>query len=276
MASHIGPWHGRAMRFAIVAVMLIGCGPSKPEVDLQPPTDPEHVAQPKPRIADAGAPPPAAPAAPIASTEATRSAFASIYSGATWGTNDKGIGNSGTGSTLRATALYRTFLQQFLKDNHIASVVDAGCGDWEFSKAIDWTGIDYKGFDIVDAVIAADKKLYTKPNVHFFGANIVEKDLPPADLLISKHVLQHLPNGNVAKFLTQLPKYKHVLFVDGVDPVTLTAANTDIQPGDYRELDVTQPPFSIAGVKPLTYWDGNHMHQVVYISPHGSTPLPPR
>ena len=35
--------------------------------------------------------------------------------------------------------------QQFLKDNAIRSVVDAGCGDWEFSQAIDWTGIDYKG-----------------------------------------------------------------------------------------------------------------------------------
>jgi len=176
--------------------MACGSSSDRPSVDPQPASGSERVAPPGPRVVDAGAPPavtpaPAAADAPIASTEATRSAFASIYSGATWGTNDKGIGNSGTGSTLRATALYRTFLQQFLKDNHIASVVDAGCGDWEFSKAIDWTGIDYKGFDIVDAVIAADKKLYTKPNVHFFGANIVEKDLPPADLLISKHVLQH-------------------------------------------------------------------------------------
>jgi len=46
-------------------------------------------------------------------------------------------------------------LQQFLKDNKIRSVVDAGCGDWGLSQALDWGGIDYKGYDIVEAVIAA-------------------------------------------------------------------------------------------------------------------------
>jgi 2-polyprenyl-3-methyl-5-hydroxy-6-metoxy-1,4-benzoquinol methylase len=158
------------------------------------------------------------------------------------------------------------FLTEFLKDNRITSVVDAGCGDWEFSQSIDWTGIDYKGYDIVDAVIAANTKKYAKPNVHFSAANIVEAELPPADLLISKHVLQHLSNRDVTKFLTQLPKYKHVLLINGVDRMTMSAANTDIAAGDYRELDVTRPPFNIAGVKVLSYWDGIHMHQAIYIA----------
>ena len=207
-------------------------------------------------------------AAPAPSTTAeTKGAFEDVYKKATWGVNADGVGHSGFGSTLRSTLLYRTFLQQFLADNHIKTVVDAGCGDWEFSKAIDWAGIDYKGYDIVDSVIAADQKAYTTPSIHFFAANIVDADLPAADLLISKHVLQHLPNADVAKFLKQLPKYKHVLFIDGVDATTLTADNRDIKPGEYRELDVTRPPFKIPGVKPLTYWDGAHMHQVVYISP---------
>jgi 2-polyprenyl-3-methyl-5-hydroxy-6-metoxy-1,4-benzoquinol methylase len=196
----------------------------------------------------------------------TKQAFEDIYRSARWGANTKGEGNSGTGSTARSTQLYRTFLQQFLKDNEIRSVVDAGCGDWEFSSLLDWTGIDYKGYDIVEAVIAADTRKYAKPNVHFFAANIVETNLPPADLLISKHVLQHLSNRDVQKFLTQLPKYKHVLLVNGVDRMTMSAANTDITAGDYRELDVTRPPFNVPGVKVLTYWDGMHMHQVIYIA----------
>lgn len=196
----------------------------------------------------------------------TQQAFENIYQNAVWGTNANGQGYSGTGSTAHATLLYRTFLQQFLKDNDIHSVVDAGCGDWEFSHLLDWTGIDYKGFDIVAAVVAQDTKRYAKPNIHFFAANIVDKDLPPADLLISKHVLQHLPNKDVAKFLTQLPKYKHVLLINGVDRATMTGANTDIAPGEYRELDVTKPPFNVPGVKVLSYWDGMHMHQAIYIA----------
>jgi SAM-dependent methyltransferase len=196
----------------------------------------------------------------------TRQAFEDIYRSARWGTNAKGEGNSGTGSTARSTLLYRTFLQQFLRDNEIRSVVDAGCGDWEFSNLLDWTGVDYRGYDIVEAVIAADTKKYARANIHFFAANIVETNLPPADLLISKHVLQHLSNSDVQKFLAQLPKYKHVLLINGVDRMTLSADNTDIAAGGYRELDVTRPPFNVPGVKVLSYWDGMHMHQVIYIA----------
>src|SRR5689334_20558292 len=100
---------------------------------------------------DAGSERPPGPsgAAEAGGSASTRDVFTGIYGRGTWGTNDAGVGTSGAGSTLQATAVYRAFLQQFLKDHAIRSVVDAGCGDWEFSQAIDWTGIDYRGFDIV-------------------------------------------------------------------------------------------------------------------------------
>jgi hypothetical protein len=80
-------------------------------------------------------------------------------------------------------------------------------------------------------------------------------------------VLQHLPNADVQKFITkQVPKYKHVLLTDGVNPITLSAANADIKVGDYRELDPTRPPFNVHGFKILTYWDGANMHQALYMS----------
>lgn len=209
---------------------------------------------------------PSDPRAPGGGSQ-TKQAFDDIYRGATWGTNDAGAGNSGTGSTMKSTAAYRVVLQQFLADHGIRSVVDAGCGDWEFSQLIDWGGIDYKGFDIVDAVIEQNKHRFTAPNVHFFVGNIVEDELPAADLLISKHVLQHLPERDVKKFLLQLPKFKHALLTNGVDTSTLSSNNaTDIKPGEYRTLDITKPPFGIPGAKLLTYWDGLHMHQVVHVN----------
>jgi SAM-dependent methyltransferase len=203
---------------------------------------------------------------PGSETTASReAAFDSIYKSAMWGANAQGAGNSGFGSTLRTTLLYRTFLGQLLKDLKIQSVVDAGCGDWEFSQAIDWTGIDYKGYDIVPAVIEHDKASYAKPNIQFFNADIIETDLPPADLLISKHVLQHLPNADVQKFLTrQLHKYKYVLLTDGVSVGSMSSTNPDIKPGQYRPLDLTRPPFNLRGAKVLTWWDGRDMHQVLF------------
>lgn len=203
-------------------------------------------------------------AAPTASRP-LEEVFSDIYAHSRWGTNGGDAATSGYGSTLDATQIYRTFLQRFLRDADIHSVVDAGCGDWEFSKEIDWRGIDYKGYDIVPAVIERDTAQYARPNIQFFVANIVDTELPPADLLIVKHVLQHLPNADVLKFLTQLPKYKHALLVDSVSPATLSGKNTDVAAGGFRELDVTKPPFAVKGAKLLTYWDGGNMQQVVYV-----------
>lgn len=209
-----------------------------------------------------------APRTPASSSVATptQKAFEDIYKNAAWGVNSANVGHSGSGSFLESTVVYRAFLQQFMKDNDIRSVVDAGCGDWEFSHAIDWTGIDYKGFDIVPSVIEANKTKYGTKTIQFFAANVVETELPAADLLISKHVLQHLPNADVAKFLKQLPRYKHILLTNSVERETFTGANVDIKPGEYRPLDVTRPPFGVGGAKVLSYWDGKDMHQVVHIA----------
>jgi SAM-dependent methyltransferase len=200
-------------------------------------------------------------------TGARQEVFDDIYRNAKWGTNTGSAGTSGFGSMLSTTLVYRTFLQQFMKDAQIKSVVDAGCGDWEFSQAMDWTGIDYKGYDIVGSVVDRDTKMFGKPNIQFFKGDIVEDDLPPADLLISKDVLQHLPNADVLKFLTkQVPKYKHVLLVNGTGNHSLSARNVDIKLGEYRTLDLANPPFNLHGLKVLTYWDGANMHQAYYIA----------
>lgn len=97
----------------------------------------------------------------------------------------------------------------------------------------------------------------------------MDYDLPPADLLICSYVLQHLPLADVTKFLTkQLSKYRHILIVNTVDPKTLTADNRDIEPGGFRFLDITKPPFSVRATKMLTFLDDPNMQQVLYFNGH--------
>ena len=191
--------------------------------------------------------------------------FDFIYKEKFWGANAEGQGHSGPGSTVDATLIYRTFLQDFLKVHEIRSVVDAGCGDWEFSRTVDWSGIDYKGFDIVADVIKSNTEKYSKSNVSFAVANMVEDPLPPADLLIVKHVLQHIPNRDVLKFLPQLKKYKHVLLVNSADPATLSGDNQDTTVGGYRHLELTRPPFNLKGNKVLAYTDHVNAHVVLHL-----------
>jgi len=197
--------------------------------------------------------------------QARRRAFEIAYTERHWGTDKEGKGTSGLGSTLEFTKLYRVFLQDFLAVHAIRSVVDAGCGAWEFSQAMDWTGIDYLGLDIVAPVIATNQRRFGAPNIRFAVADIVRDELPPADLLIVKDVLQHLSNADITRFLAQLPRFRHVLIVSDVLPDSLTGELKDIRSGEFRMFNPTEPPHSVPGTKVFVWRHAGHTKLVVHV-----------
>lgn len=152
---------------------------------------------------------------------------------------------SGEGSLEIQTRGYRAFLQDFLAKKNIRTVVDMGCGDWQFSKLINWSGIGYQGFDVVPVVISNNTDRFASDNVSFslFSGNADE--LPPADLLIVKDVLMHLPNQVVLDFLPNLKKYKYALITNCTNPINPNDVNKDIQPGDFRYIDLRMSPFNL-------------------------------
>jgi glycosyltransferase involved in cell wall biosynthesis len=193
----------------------------------------------------------------------TENVFTNIYHHKLWGENP-----SGEGSTPENTKIYRLFLQNFLKDCHIRSVVDIGCGDWSFSRLIDWEGIHYRGYDVFKQIIDANQAQFSTPFIQFTHGNALRMDLPKADLLICKDVLQHLPNKDIALLLTQLQKFKHCLIVNDVDPMSLTGNNWDVPLGGLRCLDLTKSPFNLPGQKVLTFTSGGVTKQVLYLKNH--------
>ena len=119
--------------------------------------------------------------------------------GKSWGVNSSG-GLSGHGSSLEFTKGYRQILTNFFKEKNIKTIVDAGCGDWHFMNSLNLEGINYKCIDISDYIIKRNKKLFGHlKNIEFIVGNIIE-DLPPADLIIVKDVLQHLPRHSIYRF----------------------------------------------------------------------------
>lgn len=179
--------------------------------------------------------------------------FDSIYESGRWGRAGSYQGTSGSGSNARNSEVYLDFLQNFLREKGIGSVVDAGCGDWQFSRLIDWGGTFYLGYDASRIVIEQNWKTFANDNVRFIHGNFLNMDLPPADLLIIKDVLQHLGNENIHRAVQQFGKFKYVIIVNDIDPHTLTALNVDINDGDYRTLDITAEPFNVKGRQVLTY-----------------------
>src|SRR5882762_4435764 len=91
----------------------------------------------------------------------TMNTFEEIYAQNAWGFG------SGHGSLPAATKGYRTFLTQFLKQNSIKSVVDFGSGDWQFSRLIDWSGIEYLGLETVPPLTKKNEQTYGTPHIRF-------------------------------------------------------------------------------------------------------------
>jgi trans-aconitate methyltransferase len=182
--------------------------------------------------------------------------FERIYREKMWGANDENEGSSGGGSTFENARPYYEYLTRFLQEHKIKSVVDLGCGDWMLSKYIDWTDIDYTGYDVVESVIDKNIQKYGSDTIRFINANFLNAEVPAADLLICKHVLQHIPNKDVFRFIKLLPKYKHCLILNAM-PVGQKNIDHPIMREfpfwDDRGIDLTLPPFSIKGKHVLKY-----------------------
>jgi SAM-dependent methyltransferase len=163
--------------------------------------------------------------------------FEAIYESNRWGQG------SGEGSYAIHTRGYAAFLQNFLAKYSIRTVLDFGCGDWQFSQSIDWGDVHYVGVDIVESVIKANQQRFAAANIEFH-LRTTDDPLPNADLLITKDVLQHWSNAKIHAFLPQLSRYRYALITNCVNPRGPTT-NRDIEDGDFRYLDLRSPPFNL-------------------------------
>ena len=191
--------------------------------------------------------------------------FQTIYRERVWAGQSQS--RSGPGSDLEATGPFRAFLDRFLRNHELQSVVDVGCGDWTSTRLVDWHGADYLGLDVVPELIDANRTQFGRPGVRFDLFDLATDPLPPADLVVCKDVLQHLPNDTVHAFLGKLSACRWAILVndvlrtrrggwrtlwshrrDSVFPV-----NSDIRPGEKRDLELLQPPFNLDATVALRY-----------------------
>jgi hypothetical protein len=163
-----------------------------------------------------------------------RERFEEIYS------TDEWYGGSGEGSQPKYARSYVAFLQQFMRDNAIRTVADLGCGDWQFSRLVDWSGVEYDGYEVVRPVLADIERRFSAPHVRFHLIEGEPSEVADADLLLVKDVFQHWSHARIHAFLPHLSRFRCAL-------ITNCAAdgNEDIPDGGYRALDLRRPPFEI-------------------------------
>jgi len=167
-----------------------------------------------------------------------REVFSEIYRTNTW------TYGSGEGSLPIHTRGYVRYLQRFLSRNRVRSVLDFGCGDWQFSRLIDWSGVEYCGVDIVPEVVRRNECEFARENVRFAQFDEDPSSLPAADLLIVKDVLQHWPDEQVREFLPVIGRHRFALITNCVNPQGMQR-NEDTAVGGFRYLDLRLAPFNL-------------------------------
>lgn len=182
--------------------------------------------------------------------------FSRVYRKNLWG----GVESlSGPGSTLRATASLCPQLIDLFRELGVRTLVDAGCGDFNWLSHADLNQIQYIGLDVVPQVIDSLRQRYKTPTRHFLLHDIT-KSIPMGDLALCRHAMQHLPNRDVLRFLKAVRRSQTRYLLMTTYPTV--AENIDTYRGGFRRNNMQKSPFDLPpplrmlddGVGPLGLW----------------------
>lgn len=145
----------------------------------------------------------------------TKDAMEQVYEMNLWGKSNFTF-YSGEGSHKKEIVnpyikQVKAFLNSFEEK---LSVLDLGCGDFNIGKQLVEFSDTYIAIDIVQDLIAYNTKTFTFPNLEFQCLDIAKDDLPIADCVILRQVLQHLSNKEIQSIVPKLTVYKYVILTE--------------------------------------------------------------
>lgn len=112
-----------------------------------------------------------------------------------WEDRYRSGGNSGAGSYNRLAQFKSEVLNDFVQRNHVASVIEFGCGDGAQLGLAEYPS--YVGVDVSKSAISMCRQRYgADPNKIFFSAKNLPSDTR-ADLALSLDVIYHLVEDGV-------------------------------------------------------------------------------
>ena len=202
--------------------------------------------------------------------------FTRVYRENDWG-GKVGDFCSGSGSNEYLASIYADMVKNFIKERHISTIVDLGCGDFVVGRKLLEEGIIYIGVDIVDELVERNRSTFSNANVSFVSLDIISDPLPEGELCLIRQVFQHLSNSQIVEVINKLGNYKYVLITEhypsdhlhmipnkgkphGGDTriVDNSAVYLDLPPFNMKilrkMLEVEVPPIVMKGEKIITYW----------------------
>lgn len=164
--------------------------------------------------------------------------FRSIYRNWFWGDPES---ISGPGSSLEQTARIRERLPEIIRRFGVSSLLDIPCGDLNWMRGVDLGVRSYIGADIVDELVEENRRRYGSPGRTFLKLDVTSDPLPRADLVLIRDCLVHFCFDDIFQALANLKQSGCRLLLTTTFPDR--DANTDIETGNWRPLNLQKEPF---------------------------------
>ena len=116
------------------------------------------------------------------------------------------------------------------------------CGDFYWMKEHDFKNLNYVKTDIVSDLIKKNNYHFRTKNISFKTLDIINDDLPYADLLFCRDCLVHLSLNDIFKALRNIKrtKFKYLITTNFLK----RDSNVDIATGSWRTINLCKPPFN--------------------------------
>lgn len=170
----------------------------------------------------------------------TEAVFTRAYLKNSWGSKES---RSGPSASLERTAALRTALPELFRELEIQSVLDCGCGDWNWMRHVDLTGIQYIGCDIVPQLVETLQQTFSAPTINFQVLNLLQDPPDTADLWLARDLCSLFSSEDTwqffQKFLESESKYIGITSVETEDTYQ------DIFTGAWVPRNFLAAPFSM-------------------------------
>lgn len=172
--------------------------------------------------------------------KSTEEIFADIHRKNSWGGSES---ISGPGSDRDQTREIVRALPQTLSKYEVGSMLDLPCGDFNWMRQVDLSGVTYLGADILDDLIVDNTRRFESETIHFQRLDLLKDDLPSVDLILCRDCLIHLSYDDIYRALRNICQSESRFLLTTTFPAR--ARNHDIATGQGRNINLEIAPFNL-------------------------------
>jgi len=181
---------------------------------------------------------------------------------------------SGWGSELRNAAQVIRELPGMLRRFGVSSVLDVPCGDFNWMRHVDLSGIEYTGADIVAELVAANEAAWSAPSRRFLTLDLLRDSLPEVDLILCRDCLFHFSHSDVFRALERFAATSACFLLTTTFTYRTYPRNANIVTGQWTPINLEMTPYDFE--PPLALLVEGSTESIVYGPDIGTVPMSDR